>query len=118
MYGVPVIVSGETHYRGRGFTLDPDSWVAYFKLLGAILCKPSVYRLSREQVESAWEYAYHFFFNYPRPFPWHLVRVWEDYKSRPLGAVLSEEGLQQYGPTFRSLLGEPVDWKAILQAGE
>jgi hypothetical protein len=118
MYGVPVIVSGDTHYRGRGFTYDPDSWVTYFKLLGAILCKPSAYSLSREQVESAWEYAYHFFFNYPRPFPWHLVRVWEDYRTRPLGTVLSEEGLQQYGPTFRSLLGEPVDWKTILQAGE
>jgi hypothetical protein len=118
MYGVPVIVSGETHYRGRGFTYDPDSWVTYFKLLGSILLKPSAYRLSREQVESAWEYAYHFFFNYPRPFPWHLVRVWEDYKTRPLGTVLSSEGLSQYGPTFRSLLGEPVDWKSILQAGE
>ena len=33
------------------------------------------------------------------------------------GAVLSEEGLQQYGDTFRYLLGETVDWKSILQAG-
>ena len=37
MYGVPVIVSGQTHYRGRGFTYDPDSWVTYFKLLGQML---------------------------------------------------------------------------------
>ncbi len=118
MYGVPVIVSGETHYRGRGFTHDPDSWVSYFKLLGQILTKPDSFRLTREQVESAWEYAYHFFFNYPRPFPWHLVRVWEDYRARPLDSVLSEEGMSQYGATFRSLLGEPVDWKSILQAQE
>jgi capsule polysaccharide export protein KpsC/LpsZ len=40
MFGVPVIVSGATHYRGRGFTYDPDSWVSYFKLLGQILAKP------------------------------------------------------------------------------
>ncbi len=116
MYGVPVITSGQTHYRGRGFTNDPDSWVSYFKLLGQILSKPSAYRLTRQQVESAWEYAYRFFFDYPRPFPWHLVRVWEDYKTRPLTSVLSEEGMQQYGQTFRYLLGEPIDWKAILQA--
>jgi hypothetical protein len=117
MYGVPVITSGQTHYRGRGFTQDPDSWVSYFKLLGTILSKPSAYRLSRPQVESAWEYAYRFFFEYPRPFPWHLVRVWEDYKARPLQTVLGEEGMQQYGQTFNYLLGEPIDWKTILQAG-
>jgi hypothetical protein len=117
MYGVPVIVTGSTHYRGRGFTYDPDSWVSYFKLLGLMLAKPDAYKLSRGQVESAWEYAYRFFFEYARPFPWHLVRVWEDYKARPLSAVLSQEGLQQYGDTFRYLLGETVDWKSILQAG-
>ena len=25
MSGVPVIVIGQTHYRGKGFSLDPDS---------------------------------------------------------------------------------------------
>ena len=118
MYGVPVITSGQTHYRGRGFTFDPDSWVSYFKLLGQILSKPSAFRLTRPQVESAWEYAYRFFFEYPRPFPWHLVRVWEDYHARSLSAVLSEEGLAQYGETFRYLVGDAVDWKAILQQAE
>ena len=92
MCGVPVIVSGQTHYRGRGFTYDPESWVTYFKLLGQILAKPSAFRLTRTQVESAWEYAYRFFFEYPRPFPWHLVRVWEDYKARPLSQVCGPEG--------------------------
>jgi len=114
MFGVPVIVSGSTHYRGRGFTNDPDSWVTYFKLLGQILSKPSAYRLTRQQVESAWEYAYRFFFEYPRPFPWHLVRVWDDYKTRPLSAVCSPEGMEQYGATFKYLVGETVDWRTIL----
>lgn len=117
MYGVPVIVAGQTHYRGRGFTYDPDSWVSYFKLLGQMIANPAAFRLTRPQVESAWEYAYRFFFEYPRPFPWHLVRLWEDYRARPLKAVLSEEGRQQYEDTFRYLLGEPIDWKSILQAG-
>ena len=116
MFGVPVIVSGQTHYRGRGFTYEPDSWVAYFKMLGQILSKPSAYRLSRSQIESAWEYAYRFFFEYPRPFPWHLVRVWDDYKARPLSAVFSPEGLEQYGETFKYLVGEPINWRQILKA--
>lgn len=113
MGGLPVIVAGQTHYRGRGFTHDPDSWVTYFKMMGQILENPENFRLRREQVERAWRYAYRFFFEFPRPFPWHLVRVWEDYKVRPLDKVLSPEGKEQYGDTFRYLVGEPLDWKHI-----
>ena len=113
MNGIPVVVTGQTHYRGRGFTFDPDSWVSYYKLLGQILEKPKAYRLSPEKVELAWQYAYRFFFEFPRPFPWHLVRMWEDYNMRPLDVVLSPEGLSLYGDTFRYLVGEPLDWKQI-----
>jgi hypothetical protein len=113
MDGLPVIVSGHTHYRSRGFTMDPDNWVAYFKLLGALLENPRAYRLSKEQVEHAWRYAYRFFFDFPRPFPWHLVRMWEDYKARPLQAVLGDEGRQQWDSTFRYLAGEPIDWNLV-----
>jgi hypothetical protein len=114
MNGIPVIVTGQTHYRGRGFTFDPDSWVTYFKTLGQILAKPSAFRLSHQQMERAWAYAYRFFFDFPRPFPWHLVRLWEDYQAHPMETVLSPEGLELYGPTFRYLTGEPMDWKEIL----
>ncbi len=113
MNGLPVIVSGQTHYRGRGFTYDPDSWVSYFKLLGQMLEHPKNFSLSRAQVERALQYIYGFFFDFPRPFPWHLVRLWEDYKSRPFSAVLSPEGKEQWGDTFRFLAGEPIDWKSI-----
>ena len=113
MSGIPVIVSGQTHYRNRGFTFDPDSWVAYFKQLGQILEKPENYRLAREQVEQAWQYAYRFFFEFPQPFPWHLVRMWEDYNIRPLKSVLNDEGLSLYGNTFRYLSGEPIDWNLV-----
>jgi hypothetical protein len=113
--GLPVIVSGKTHYRGRGFTFDPESWVVYYKYLGQILEGPKKFRLTREQVERAWRYAYRFFFEYPRPFPWHLVRMWEDYKARPLKTVLSPEGLALYGSTFNYLTGKPIDWSAVSQ---
>jgi hypothetical protein len=111
MNGLPVIVAGQTHYRGKGFTKDPDSWVSYFKQLGFILENPESFRLTKQEVERAWNYAYRFFFEYPLPFPWHLLRLWEDYKNNPLSEVLSPEGMEQYGDTFRYLTGEPVNWK-------
>jgi hypothetical protein len=114
MNGVPVIVSGQTHYRGRGFTFDPDSWVTYFKLLGQILDNPAVFRLNHSQVERALQYVYGFFFDFPRPFPWHLVRMWEDYKARPLSSVLNPEGKEHWGDTLRYLVGEPIDWNKIV----
>jgi len=113
MNGLPVIVAGQTHFRNRGFTHDADSWVAYFKLLGQILDTPAKFRLSDEEMGLAWQYAYRFFFEYSRPYPWHLVRMWDDYKLRPLSAVLSAEGLEQYGDTLNHLLGTPIDWKKI-----
>jgi len=110
MTGVPVVVTGQTHYRNRGFTHDPDSWVSYYKLLGLLLEHPDEHRLTREQITSAWQYAYRFFFDYPQPFPWHLVRAWEDYKARPLEKVINGDCREQYAPTFRYLVGEPIDW--------
>ncbi|MDK2979870.1 MAG: hypothetical protein PWQ55_217 [Chloroflexota bacterium] len=113
MSGVPVIVVGDTHYRGRGFTQDPDSWVKYHKTLKAVLEKPQDYRLSEEQINLAWAYAYRFFFDYPRPYPWHLVYLWEDYAKRPLGEVVKSKEWAQFKPAFDYLAGEPMDWNAI-----
>ncbi|MGE5221323.1 MAG: hypothetical protein ACM3PY_02725 [Omnitrophica WOR_2 bacterium] len=110
MSGVPVVVVGRTHYRGKGFTLDPDTWEAYFALLDDVLSAPERYRMAPAQVDCAWNYAYRFFFEYPQPFPWHLLRLWDDVKEWPLERVLSPEGLTRFANTFRYLAGEPVDW--------
>ncbi|KPL76076.1 hypothetical protein ADN00_12080 [Ornatilinea apprima] len=118
MSGRPVIVAGQTHYRERGFTHDPDSWVNYFKMVGRILREPKASRLTREQVEKAWAYAYRFFFEFPRPFPWHLVRMWEDYEKRSIADVLSPAGLETYGQTLSYLVGEPMDWSQIKEVKE
>jgi hypothetical protein len=117
MMGVPVVVAGKTHYRDRGFTQDPDSWVAYFKLLGSMLNEPNEYRLSKEQIQFAWQYAYRFFFDYPHPYPWHLVRMWDDYKITPLESVLNGKGNDLYARTFRYLVGEPIDWDMPYENG-
>lgn len=110
MSGIPVIVAGQTHYRAKGFTLDPSSWEGYFHLLDKVLGAPQEFRLSKTQVDCAWEYAYRFFFEYPQPFPWHLVHLWSDVEKWPLSRVLSAEGQKLFGPTFRALTGVPVQW--------
>ena len=113
MSGVPVIVSGQTHYRGRGFTMDPDSWVSYYRMIGNILDNPSSAVLTEDQVKLAWQYAYAFFFEYARPFPWHLVKMWEDYEKRPMSYVLSEQGQAEFSRSFEYMIGKPLDWNEI-----
>jgi len=113
MSGVPVIVIGQTHYRDKGFTLDPDSWESYFDLLSEVLHEPERTQLTKEQVDCAWEYAFRFFFDYPHPFPWHLVHMWNDVKTWSLEKVLSTTGMATFGDTLRYLVGEPVDWSHV-----
>ncbi len=112
MSGVPALVIGHTHYRDKGFTLDPVSWDDYFDRLEHELSKPAETRLTKTQVEQAWNYAYQFFFEYPQPFPWHLLHFWDELGEWPLGKALSEEGLAQFGDTFCYLAGEPVEWNS------
>lgn len=110
MSGIPVIVAGQTHYRERGFTYDPASWDQYFEMLVGLMANRPIARLEQTRIDQAWQYAYRFFFDYPLVFPWHLVKVWEDYKARPLAYVLGAEGREKYGRTFSYLAGQPVEW--------
>lgn len=110
MRGVPVILAGETHYRSRGFTLEPSSWDEYFAMLNDILLNPRGHRLSANQVETAWKYAYRFFFDYPFAFPWRLMHFWDDMRVWPLRRVLSQEGQAEFGRTFSYLAGEKIEW--------
>ncbi len=111
MNGRPVISCGQTHYRGRGFTLDPNSWDEYYATLEKVLGDIPAHQMTEKQIEFAWNYAYRFFFEYPRPFPWRLMNFWDDLKVWPLEKVLSEEGLAQFKDTFDFLVGEPFSWK-------
>jgi hypothetical protein len=63
-------------------------------------------------VEQAWLYAYLFFFEFSLPFPWHLLWLGQDFKTRPISFVLSPEGQARYVQTFSYLTGEPLDWSA------
>ena len=112
MTGIPVVITGKTHYADKGFTHEPSDWTAYTSLLQELVANPAVYRLNEKQMEQVWLYAYLFFFEYSLPFPWHLLWLAEDFQTRPLSHVLSDEGQKRYGQTFGYLVGEPLDWKA------
>jgi hypothetical protein len=108
MNGIPVIVCGQTHYRGRGFTLDPLSWDEYYALIEKALKNKK--SLTKTQVETAWEYAYRFFFEYPFVFPWRLMHFWKDMEIWPMSRVLSAEGQKEFGRTFEYLAGRKIKW--------
>lgn len=103
MRGIPVVVSGQTHYRNRGFTYDPTSWVQYFKILSLLLGTIHSERLTKEQVELAWKYTYLFFFEYSHPFPWHMKHLKKDLQREPVRTVLSAVGKKKYQKTFELL---------------
>ena len=82
-----------------------------------MLENPKIHRLSKEKIDLAWKYAYHFFFDFPKPFPWHLVRMWEDYKQHDFNSVFSSEGLLEYGESFKNLVGKPLNWTYANEEG-
>jgi hypothetical protein len=110
MSGVPVITAGLTHYRGKGFTHDPDSFQDYLEDLTALLHEPAGRRLPQAQVELAWRYAQRFFFEYPFEFPWHLIDFWQDLQARPFEEVINSPARSPYASTLRALAGDPIDW--------
>ncbi len=67
-------------------------------------------RLTPEQIELAWNYAYSFFAEYPRPFPWHIEKIMPDLEQRPISYVLSPKGRAAYETTFQQMAGEQINW--------
>lgn len=108
MRGLPVLVSGQTHYRGKGFTLDPNSRQEYFSILDQVIANPTRFRLSQDQIDCAWHYAYLFFFRYPKAFPWHLIGFWEDIQKRPPASVFPVEELRRYQEAIAILAGTEI----------
>jgi hypothetical protein len=117
MNGVPVVVSGNTHYRGKGFTHDPASVQEYLGTLDRLLKEPRGHRLDPHLVELAWRYAYLFFFEYPLPFPWHVEHFWEDIAGVPLEAMFNPSRGLTYQAALDGLVGLPIDWGRLAQAG-
>lgn len=64
--GVPTIVAGATHYRGKGFTVDVDTPAAFEAALDRVLDDP---KSLAPDVDAARRYAHFFFFRGPVPAP-------------------------------------------------
>jgi hypothetical protein len=107
MSGVPVVVSGMTHYRNKGFTYDPETMTQYITMVDQLINRPLGDRLPQEQIDRSWNYAYRFFFEYPFPFPWHLISFWDDIEERSIESVLSGS-VDHYASTLDALLGKPI----------
>lgn len=60
--GTPVIVAGETHYRGKGFTIDADNPEHYERLIDDVTADPAAYV---PDVGLARRYTHCFFFDVP-----------------------------------------------------
>jgi hypothetical protein len=101
--GIPVLTSGWSHYRDKGFTLDPNTWEEYFRSMDAALSDLPGHRLTERQVETAWNYTYFYFREFVLPFPWHIEKIAKDLNRDPVGHVLSQAGQTEFGQTFRLL---------------
>jgi hypothetical protein len=87
--GVPVIVAANTHYRGRGFTIDPTTQYGYWTALDQLLQSPPDAAQRGRTREIARRYAALFFFRFHQV----LYAVHEEGRSRPKVQVTSASQL-------------------------
>lgn len=113
MAGVPVIVAGQTHYRGRGFTTDPCTMEECLGAVDRVLDEGQIGASRDDRVELAWRYAYRYFFEYPFPFPWHLIGFWQDIATRPFNMIATRAGMAPYRRTLAALSGRPIEWGTV-----
>ena len=66
LQGKPVVVASDTHYRGKGFTIDPDSYENYEKALVDV----SDQNMTANQRQLARKYAHLSLVRYQYRFPW------------------------------------------------
>ena len=110
MSGVPVIVVGNTHYRGKGFTLDPETWEEYFELLTKVLADPEpISPLASSRWSRPGIMLIAFSLNIHIPSPGICCtsgRIWKPGRCR---ACLARKVIATYDQTFHYLVGEPID---------
>jgi hypothetical protein len=77
--GVPVVVAADTHYRRRGFTVDPDNAGEYWAAVDRLVAFPPGDAERARTRDLARRYAVLFFFRFHNV----LAAVREDGRSRP-----------------------------------
>lgn len=66
-YGIPVVLAGDTHYRGLGFTEDPSNVREYFRLLDS----PGELSMDDKKHDRATRYAHFLFTRKSVDFPYY-----------------------------------------------
>ncbi len=123
LMGKPVVVVGDVHYRGKGFTLDPEDPERYRAQLEDLTSIP---RPTEIQVEWARRYAYLRYFRWMIPFPYftyaprepqmgffHLRDVADLAPGRDMGLDAICAGIQDGAPF---LLEDPEGPSTIAQS--
>lgn len=77
--GVPVVVAAQTHYRGRGFTIDADTEGDYWAAIDSVLSSPPDAAARDGIRDLARRYAVLFFFRFHNI----LAAIHEEGRSRP-----------------------------------
>ena len=119
MFGVPAIVCGATHYRGKGFTDDPGSLGGYS---GSADPTPAgaARTASARRIRSGWLGAMPTgsSSSIPLPSPGICSRSGRTWPHCPLEKLAASELAPEYQRTLRALAGEPVDWRLEVVAQE
>jgi len=105
--GKPVVVAGASHYRGRGFTLDPQSADTYWETVTRVVAVGMAADVPERTRERARRYAYAFFFRFHHP----IHAVHEEGHSRPrvtlvAGSLLNPGSDPSLDLIVADLLGE------------
>ncbi len=105
--GRPVVVAGASHYRGRGFTLDPQSADTYWETVTRVVAVGMAADVPERTRERARRYAYAFFFRFHHP----IHAVHEEGHSRPrvtlvAGSLLNPGSDPSLDLIVADLLGE------------
>jgi hypothetical protein len=102
-----VVVAGATHYRGRGFTLDPESAETYWEIVTRVVAVGIAADIRERTRERARRYAHAFFFRFHHP----IHAVHEEGHSRPrltlsAGSLLNPGSDPSLDLIVADLLGE------------
>ncbi|UVE49762.1 hypothetical protein KU306_12695 [Haloferax larsenii] len=98
--GLPVIVAGETHYRGFGFTIDPETKQEYLALLNDV----SQIEPPEETETLAQRYAHLLMAKRHTPFPYFVLDVAQEQEFKKITAADTKPGSEPIETLVTSML--------------
>jgi hypothetical protein len=106
--GLPVILAGNVHYAGKGFTFEPADRAEYFALLESAT-GPDRLALTPRQIELARCYFDAYFEKFPKKMPWRWSQLDEDLTKWPVSRIAAGDCPGEFLKTFDYLAGRKVE---------